>query len=246
MSLGEHYERKYAEEELMSLPARNDAPADRYAVARRTLPSLLPERASILEFGAGSGTLARMLLADGVSVDRYVATELAETRLRLLRQIDGIEARVLDAEKADRELGVFDAVIMIAVIEHLVDPLHALGRIREMLRPGGFVWIDTPNIAKWTRRLKLLAGRFPSTAAYEEGLTTYEGATVDLHDEGHLHYFTFRSLERMLLERCGFERIVRHPYAITPMPLGYRIHAQLTRHLPTLFSEVCISAYSPR
>ena len=29
---------------------------------------------------------------------------------------------------------------MVAVIEHLVDPMAAMARIRHLLRPGGFVW----------------------------------------------------------------------------------------------------------
>jgi len=67
-----------------------------------------------------------------------------------------------------------------------------------VLRPGGTLVINTPNIAFLKKRILLLMGRFPSTSQPNEGL----GSDI-LFDGGHLHYFTFRSLS-LLLERAGF------------------------------------------
>jgi hypothetical protein len=116
--------------------------------------------------------------------------------------------------------------------------------VRRLLAPGGFVYVDTPNVAKYTRRAKLLLGRFPSTASRDEGLTTYDGRPVDLHDEGHLHYFTFRSLSRMLLTRCGFSRIEKLPYFVGRSLLGRRGDHRLARLWPGMFSELCVVARS--
>ena len=117
-------------------------------------------------------------------------------------------------------------------------------RVRRWLRPGGFAFVDTPNVAKWTRRAKLLFGRFPSTASREEGLRTYDGRPVDLLDEGHLHYFTFSSLTRMLTQRCGFSRVERVPYASAPHLVGRRVSYALACLAPGAFSEVCVVAYA--
>jgi len=46
--------------------------------------------------------------------------------------------------------------------EHLVDPPGAMRQIRTLLAPGGFVYIETPNIAKWTRHMRLTIGGSPS------------------------------------------------------------------------------------
>ena len=128
------------------------------------------------------------------------------------------------------------------LLEHLADPMGALVRIRRLLRPGGFLYLDTPNIAKYTRRLKLLFGRFPSTASRDEGLTTYDGQPVDLHDEGHLHYFTYRSLSRLLVERCGFSSVEKLPYFTGGRLLGARGDHALACAWPQLFAELCVVA----
>jgi len=245
-----HYDEKYAHEIAGPAPeivAPCAAPADRYQACVSALPALFAG-GDVLEIGAGSGRLALSLAAAGLRFESYTASDFSSSRLAGLRaQLRDPRFRVLelDLEQPPQALeGCFDAVILVALIEHLFDPLRALCAVRRMLRPGGLAFLDTPNVAKYTRRLKLLAGRFPSTASRDEGLVTYGGAAVDLHDEGHLHYFTFRSLKRLLLERCGFARVVRVPYATGPALLGRRIMYALARLRPELFSELCLVAYA--
>ena len=245
-----HYEAKYAsdaERDAEPLVAPTAAPRDRFEACVTDLPRRLAG-GDVLEIAAGSGRLARSLLAAGLRCESYTATELSEARLAALRRTLS-DPRVcvapLDLE-APAEPGDarYDAIILLALIEHLVDPLGAMARVRGWLRPGGFAFVDTPNIAKWTRRAKLLGGAFPATASREEGLVTYEGEPADLHDEGHLHYFTFGSLTRMLTERCGFSRVERVPYASAPHLLGRRGSYALARLAPTVFSEIALVAYA--
>jgi SAM-dependent methyltransferase len=190
-----------------------------------------------LEVGAGAGGTVLAVL------DRYeelVVTELSEERasgMRMLFEACSNKVRVIcgDIENDDLPFAddYFDTVVMTAVIEHLIDPLEVLARMRSLLKPGGRLLLCTPNIGKWTRRIKLLFGYFPSTASLREGLLCYDRQTeAALLDEGHLHYFTFRSLRRACLERAGFSAVEGHGFG----------GSFLCRMWPALFSDVFLVA----
>lgn len=249
-AVARHYDQKYAAEASESVPepiVRVAQPRDRFEAALGAMLDRF-ESGHLVEIGAGSGRLAQSLLAEGLPCDRYTATDLSSQRLATMRerlQDRRFDIRSLDLDAPPEDLvGSADAVMLVALIEHVFDPLRALITVRKMLRPNGFALIDTPNIAKFTRRLKLLFGRFPATASLDEGLVTYAGNPVDLYDEGHLHYFTFRSLEKLLVDRCGFARVERIPYPTPPYIGSVPIAYKLARRWPELFSEVCVVAYA--
>jgi 2-polyprenyl-3-methyl-5-hydroxy-6-metoxy-1,4-benzoquinol methylase len=226
------------------------SPANRFEACLKNFPTCF-RGGDILELGAGSGLLARSLIANGLKFNTYTLSEVSQSRLKGLSQSFAdprIRVVKLDAESLpDDELHRYDAVIMIALIAQLVDPIGAMQQVRKLLRPGGFVFLETPNVAKFTRRAKLLLGRFPAIASRNEGLTTYEGNRVDLLDEGHLHYFTFRSLTQMLVESCGFARVEKLGYFVGPhgqRMFGHNAGAFLTRLWPEMFSEIVLVAYA--
>jgi 2-polyprenyl-3-methyl-5-hydroxy-6-metoxy-1,4-benzoquinol methylase len=201
----------------------------------------------ILEVGAGSGDLARSLLASDLDIRRYVALEYSRPRAKKLKQrIEDSRFEVIEGniEELDKDIGRFDAVVMIALIEHLVDPLGTMRFIKEnLLKPNGFVYINTPNFANIGCRRKLLFGHFPSTASKDEGLLRYDGKPVNLYDEGHLHYFTFSSLRGMLERYCGFKNFQINPQIIGKTYFGRRFHYLLARMMPTLFSDLNLVAW---
>jgi SAM-dependent methyltransferase len=84
----------------------------------------------------------------------------------------------------------FDAITMLQVLEHLADPRQTLQRVRELLRPGGVLLVEVPNIDCWP--VKLLGRR---------------------HRHFAKHHFTFFGLKTLsaLLRDCGYE-VISHSY----------------------------------
>ena len=248
-----HYDSKYEGEKFSSsakIVEYRSPPSNRHEFCLKFFLNHF-KGGDILELGAGSGLIVRSLIAHGLKFNNYTLSELSGARLQgLLREFNDPRVRVLklDAESLPSDnLPTYDAIIMLALIEHLIDPLGAMRSLHKLLKPGGFIFIDTPNLAKFTRRAKLLLGRFPATASRNEGLTTYDGKLVDLYDEGHLHYFTCRSLSLMLIERCGFSKIEKLGYFIGPNGqriFGHRFADALARVWPEMFSEIVLVAYA--
>jgi SAM-dependent methyltransferase len=97
------------------------------------------------------------------------------------------------------EEGPFDVVVSWDVWEHLEDPVGALGRAYQLLRPGGLFVFTTVNLGGLGR--KLFRGRWPWFMRM------------------HLHYFTRESLTRMV-RGSGFEVLSTSTEAKT-LRLGY-------------------------
>jgi SAM-dependent methyltransferase len=114
-----------------------------------------------------------------------------------------------------------DRIISADTIEHIPDVYAALSEMYRVLRRGGSLVMNTPNIAFAKKRLLLMVGRFPSTSQDNEGL-----GSDTLFDGGHLHYFTFRSLS-LLVERAGFRVSAR---------MGYGGFGRIHNLVPTLLS----------
>jgi 2-polyprenyl-3-methyl-5-hydroxy-6-metoxy-1,4-benzoquinol methylase len=202
---------------------------------------------SVLEIGAGNGCIAKTLLAEELGITSYTLSDISDKRLN---EIDAnlndsrVKVKYIDVDDVPaKESDTYDAVLMVALIEHLIDPLGAMQNINKLIKPGGFVIVQTPNIAKYTRRIKLLLGQFPSTASKNEGLTKYSNEPADLYDEGHLHYFTYRSLSSMLVERCSYTKTLKLPYPDGKLVLGRYLHNRLAMLWPELFAEVAMIAY---
>jgi len=83
-----------------------------------------------------------------------------------------------------------DAVLCLDVLEHLRQPEKLLVRIREALKPDGFLILSVPNVANYRVAIRLLFGRW-----------NYRDS--GLLDRTHLRFFTRHSIVS-LVESCGF------------------------------------------
>lgn len=157
---------------------------------------------SIIDIGCGDGSLLyqyrnrySQLIGLEFSAERLRQAEANLARLKFT-PVQGSAENMI--QLADNSV---DRIITADVIEHIPDVYAASHEMFRVLKPGGWLVINTPNIAFIKKRVVLALGRFPSTSQPNEGL----GSDV-LFDGGHLHYFTYRSL-RLVLERAGFEMV---------------------------------------
>lgn len=132
-----------------------------------------------LDIGCSYGELAELLVACGwqaTGIDVCAAAVEDARRRGLDCHVASVEAYGPDAP--------FDAIAMNHVLEHVPDPLAALGRIRTWLAPGGALHIRVPNAA---------ASPLKRRAIFVGELKPYE----------HLFYYSPDTMAR-LLRKAGF------------------------------------------
>jgi 2-polyprenyl-3-methyl-5-hydroxy-6-metoxy-1,4-benzoquinol methylase len=97
----------------------------------------------VLDIGCGRGMTIGFLPAS----TSYVGIDLSLLAIERLRKLyPAYDFYQHDVDSGlPTNLGDFDTVIMLAIIEHLTRPQYALEQCREHLRPGGNIVITTPT-----------------------------------------------------------------------------------------------------
>jgi 2-polyprenyl-3-methyl-5-hydroxy-6-metoxy-1,4-benzoquinol methylase len=144
----------------------------------------------VLDVGCGAGGLARGLRSAGATAIIGVEVQTAAA-VEARKVLDEVFA--LPVEQALPELnGTFDTILCLDVLEHLVDPLDVVSRLRKLASPGGRLQLSVPNARHYSLvRDLVLRGTF--------GYTDWGH-----RDNTHLRWFTPRDAVA-LLEDAGWQ-----------------------------------------
>ncbi|WP_405229945.1 class I SAM-dependent methyltransferase [Lentisalinibacter sediminis] len=146
----------------------------------------------VLDVGCFNGNFLRMARAEGWNV---LGSEISAKAAAETEEECGIAVLVGDLPDLGIERFSCDVVTLFDVIEHVDDPTACLREAHRILRAGGGLYLNTPNIESITSRLlgKEWSAIFP----------------------WHQFYFSARTI-RQILEQVGFRNIRIYSYGIGP------------------------------
>lgn len=149
---------------------------------------LRPLRGKLLDIGCGDGLFLNLL------DDRFekYGIDISDIRLDNNKNTN-INTSCFDLnDRLPYDDNTFDIVTCLSVLEHLFDVHFQLGEYRRVLKPGGTLLLEVPNVAFFPNRLRLLFGRAPITGDWSMAW-----------DDNHLHFFARKELSK-LLQEFGF------------------------------------------
>jgi SAM-dependent methyltransferase len=179
-----------------------------------SIAKTIPRGASVLDVGCGRGHFLRYLR------EHRADLRLSGIDLSLNEPSDGIRyyrGDFLTMPFDER----FDAVVSLAVIEHVADIRGFVTRLQELARPNGTVTVMTLNESSLLYGLARTGRHVGVPLAFDR-----------LYSRHHLHHFTRSSLRKLLGGR-GFQVVAEHthnaPLAAIDIPVSSALADALLR-----------------
>ncbi|MDD5589700.1 MAG: class I SAM-dependent methyltransferase [Candidatus Portnoybacteria bacterium] len=160
---------------------------------KKAILEMLGSAEEILDIGCAGGELGEIIKKEkGAAVFGIeISQDAAQRAGQKLDQVFRFDvSRSFEEWPAALKGLKFNGIVISEVLEHLFYPEDLLDKIKAIMAPGAELIITVPNFLFWKNRLKIFFGNFEY---HSEGLL----------DRGHIHFFTWQSLERLIGD-CGF------------------------------------------
>lgn len=159
--------------------------ADYYGFSRREIAPLLPTGATrVLEIGCSSGGTLAWLKSRWPQVETIGVDGYEPIRETLAKNAD--TAVIHDLEQPLPDLGNFDLILALDILEHLREPVQVLKGLVARLNPGGRIIVSVPNVAHYSVLSDLLLKR------------RFDYQDAGILDRTHLRFFTESSAVQMM------------------------------------------------
>jgi len=214
-----------------------DDPFESHGIALQNMP----RGGRLLDVGCGSGGFvsgARDRLGCHVVGIEPHAQRALDARNRGIEVYQSMLTPELLAQ-----LGSFDVITFLDVLEHVPDPVSLLQLAKSALNKNGIVIVSVPNIAHWTVRLKLLFGKFeyePTGIMDATHLRWFTKKTLaQVHDEAGLKIVNYDVSRGTWMPFYSTRPILRH----LSKERRRKLINRLCMKMPTLFGaqHVCVS-----
>ena len=160
---------------------------DYFSGTRTQILDLIPKFSSrVLEIGCGSGETLEMLKEKQLCSETVGIELFPEAADEARKKVDLVYCMDVENDSMPENLGKFNLILLLDVLEHLIDPWTVLSRLTKThLAVGGKVIVSLPNARHFSLVLPLLCGKFD----YQER---------GILDKTHLRFFTGNSAANLL------------------------------------------------
>jgi SAM-dependent methyltransferase len=180
--------------------------------------SLLVPSGRLLDVGCGVPIFLDLARSAGYDVEGIdPVPEVA----RMAREDFGLPVRTAPFDRCRLEEASFDVITMWDSLEHLPDPLAALDRSHQLLRPGGVLFVSVPNYRSALHAVAALLAKLPHPSIRER--------LDKIYHFSHVCIWTPRAIEAAL-GRARFSPLSRgfDSPDLTRYRLGATVRAGLT------------------
>ena len=169
----------------------------------RDIVDIAKDKKILLDIGCGTGLNANFLKEKGYEIYGIDVSKIAIDKFNK----KGFKGKIMDiSQELEFEENFFDVIFASEVIEHVSYTEGFLKEIKRVLKPGGILYLSTPNSSFWPYRILSLIGFTLSQTQHK----------------GHVRFFNKDSLSRTLKDNQF--KIERYCSRIMPLivPFDFR------------------------